>query len=78
MKPFCKANNNKIGCYNVKNLFPRNIIERNKALFLYDINFCLIWKSEGFHFIKAVEEVKSKFIIVDVYKNNLNVNCYFQ
>ena len=35
--------------------------ERNIALYMYKEHFCLIWKSQGDRFNKAIEELKLKF-----------------
>ena len=65
MSTILKAINNNIGYYSRKELFPRIITERSKALFLLNNDFCLIWNSDGVVFIIAVEEVQSKLKIVD-------------
>ena len=39
-----------LGYYIGKEIWPRNIIERNKAFFLHNNHFCVIWKSQGFSF----------------------------
>ena len=55
----------------------KNIIDRIKALFSHNIHFSLIWKSEGINFNKANDEMKKKLKIRDNYKNNDNLNGYF-
>ena len=41
-------------------MYTRSFTERNKALYSWKNQTCLIWKSEDASFIKTVEEVKSK------------------
>ena len=53
------------GYYNGKEIWPRNITERNIALKLHNNHFCLIWKSEGVSFVQAINELKDNFEIVD-------------
>ena len=50
-----------LGYHNGKEIWPRNIRERNKALFLYNNHICSIWKSQGVSFNKAIEGIKSNF-----------------
>ena len=76
-QPFCKAKNNNIGYYSGKGFFPRIISERNRTLFFYNNRFCLIRKSEGVSFNKAVEELKSKSKIVDNYLSEDHISGYF-
>ena len=59
--PFCKTNNNNIGYYSGKELFPRIIGERNEALYLYNNHFCLKWKPQGVNLKKHIDELKSNF-----------------
>ena len=66
-----------LGYYNGKEICPRNITERNKALFLYNNHFCLIWKSQGISFNQAVRELKNNFKMVDNYITEENVNSHF-
>ena len=56
---------------------PRNTTERIRAMFSYNNHFCLVWKSEGVTFDKAVEELISKFINVDNCLSQDNVSGYF-
>ena len=46
IQPFCKNYNINIGCFNGKEVYPKDIAERNKALCIHKNHFCLIWKSE--------------------------------
>ena len=67
IQPFCTANNTNIGNFNGKQVYPRSVTERNKALYSYNNHFCLNWTSDGVSFKKAIEELQSNFTMV--------VNC---
>ena len=75
IQPFCRANNINLGYYNEDRVFPRNVRNRDSALYLYNNHFCIIWKSESVSFIQAVKELKDNFEIVDNYITEENVNC---
>ena len=64
--------------YNGKDIRPRNLIERNKALFLHNNHFCLIWKSQDVSFNKTIEEVKENFKNVDNCVTEENVKSFFE
>ena len=55
-QPFCKKHNIIKGCYDGFRVYPRYLTERNIALYMYKNNFCLIWKSNGISFNKAIKE----------------------
>ena len=80
VQPFCKKYNINIGCYdnNSRKILPLSVTERNKALYLYNHHFCLIWKTQGVSFSKAIEELKSKFKIVNNYISPNNVNSFIK
>ena len=67
-----------LGYYKGKEIWRRNIIERCKALFLYKIRFCLIWKSEKVSFNQAIRETKGNFKRVDKYITEKTVNSDFE
>ena len=67
-----------LGYYNGKEIWPRNITERNNALYLYNNHFCLIWKSQNVSFNQAVRELKDNFKMVDNYITEENVNSHFK
>jgi len=46
-----------VGYYNGKEIWPRNVNERNQALFLYNNHFCVIWNSEKVSFNQGVKEL---------------------
>ena len=66
-QPFSRANNINLGSYDGTRVFPRSVTDRNIALFLYNFQFCLIWKSEGVSFNQAIKELKDNFKKVDNY-----------
>ena len=65
IQPFFKKHNINIGFYDGFRVCPRNITERNVALYMYKNHFCLNWKSQRVSFKEAIEEVKINFKIVD-------------
>ena len=67
-----------LGYYNGETMFPRIVTNRDSALYLYNNHFCLIWKSEGVSFIRAVEELKDNFKTVDNYITEENVKSHFK
>ena len=58
IQPFCRANISNSGYFDGTRNFPRSVTQRNIALFLYNNQFCLIWKSEGVSFNQAITEFK--------------------
>ena len=54
IQPFCKKYSINIGCYdnNSRKVLPLSVTERNKALYLYNHHFCLIWKTKELVLIK--------------------------
>ena len=77
-QPFCRANNINLGYYNNDRVFPRTVTKRDTALYLYDNQFCLIWKSQNVSFDQAINELKNNFEIVDNYITEENVNSHFK
>ena len=67
-----------LGYFNGERVFPRTVTNRDSALYLYNNHFCLIWKSEGISFNKAINELKANFKIVDNYITEENVNSHFK
>ena len=78
IQPFCRANNIILGYYNNDRVFPRTVTSRDSALYLYNIHFCLIWKSQGISFNQAIQELKKNFKIVVDYITDENVNSHFK
>ena len=62
IQPFCKKYNINIGCFDGTRINPRNLIQRDISLFIYNNHFCLIWKSNGISFNQAIRELKDNFI----------------
>ena len=65
IRPFCRKHNFNIGCFDGTKINPGKITQRNISLFIYNIHFCLIWKSSGISFNKAIEELKMNCTFVD-------------
>ena len=78
IQPFCRANNFNLGYYNNDRVFPRTVTNRDSALYLYNNQFCLIWKSHGVSFNQAINEIKDNFKKVDNYITEENVNSHFK
>ena len=78
IQPFCISNNFNLGCFDGDDVYPRSVTNRNSALFIYNNHFCLIWKSEGVSFIRAIKEVKDNCKVVDNFLTEENVNSHFK
>ena len=78
IQPFCRANNNNLGYYNEDRVFLRSVTNRDGALFLFNNQFCVIWKSEGVGFKQTFKELKDNFKIVDNCITEENVKCHFE
>ena len=50
---FCKKYNIKIGCFDGTRINPRNLIQSDISLFIYNSHFSLIWKSNDISFNQA-------------------------
>ena len=74
----CRANYINLGYFDGTRSFPRSVTARNNALFLYTSRFCLIWKSEGVSFNKAIKKLKDNFKMVDTYITKENVTSHFK
>ena len=79
IQPFCRKYNINIGCFYGTRINPRNLTQRNTSLFIHNHHFCLIWKSDGISFDKAIEELKDNFKIVDdVVSDNKHVKSFIK
>ena len=58
IQPFCKANIINLGDFDGIRVFPRTDTNRKNALFLNNIHFCLIWKSQKVSFNQAITEFR--------------------
>ena len=47
-------------------------------MFLFNNHLCLIWKSEGVSFVKAINEIKDNYKKVDNYITEENVKSHFE
>ena len=56
IQPFCRANLINIGLFNGIRVFPRLVTDRNNALFLHNISFCLMSKSKLRVLIKLLKK----------------------
>ena len=78
IQPYCRSNINNLGYYDGERVFTRSVTERNKALYLYNSHFCLIWKSESVSFNQAIKELKDNFKMVDSYITEETVKSHFK
>ena len=78
IQPFFGTTDISLGYYNEDRVFPRSVTERNKALYLYNNHFCLIFKIENVSFKQAIEEMKDNFKIVDNYISEASTKSYFE
>ena len=67
-----------LGYFHGREIRSRNITENNIALRLYNNRFCLIWKSEGVSFNKAIEELERNFEKFDNFIAEENVKSHFE
>ena len=55
-----------MSCFDGTRINPRNNTQRNTSLFIYNIHFWLIWKTNGVSFNQVIEnELKPNFKVVD-------------
>ena len=54
IQPFCRANNINLGYFDGNGVYPRSVMNRDSALYLYNNHFCLIWKSQSVSFNQAI------------------------
>ena len=78
IQPFCRKHNINIGCYDGFRVCPRNIRQRNIALKIHNNHFCLIWKSNGVSFEKAIKELKDNFRVVDNVISDKHVKSFIK
>ena len=78
VQPFCRKHNINIGCYDGFRVCPRKITERKTALKIHKIHFCLVWKSDGVTFDKAIRELKENFKVVDNVISDKHVKSYIK
>ena len=78
VQPFCRNHNIVIGCYDAFRVCPRNIAKRNMSLKIHNNHFCLIWKSNGVSFDRAIKELKDNFRIVDNVISDKHVKSYIK
>ena len=77
-QPFCGKYNVNMGCYCGFRVCPRNITQRDIVLKIHNYHFCLIWKSNGISFDKAINELKDNFKIVDNVISVKHVKSYIK
>ena len=78
VQPFCRKHNINIGFYDGFKVCPRNITQRNTALKIHNNHFCLIWKTNGISFDRAVKELKDNFRVVDNVISDKHVKSFIK
>ena len=78
IQPFCRKHNINKGCYDEFRVCPRNITQGNTELKIHNNHFCLIWKSDGVSFDKAMKELKNNFKVVYNVISDKHVKCYIK
>ena len=78
LQPFCRKYNINIGCYDCFRVCPRNITQKNTALKIQNNHFCLIWKTDGISFDRAIKELKDNFKVVDNVISDEHVKSYIK
>ena len=56
IQAFCRKYTFNIGCFNAKEITPRNITQKSTPMFEHNNHFCLIWKSQNFGFSQAIKD----------------------
>ena len=78
IQPFYRKYNINIGCFDGTKKNPRNITQRNTALKIHENHFCLIWKSDGINFYKAIKKLKNNFKVVDKVVSDKDVKSFIK
>ena len=79
VQPFCRKHNINIGCYDGIRVCPRKCPrKRHTALKIHNNLFCLIWKSDGVSFDKAIKELKDNFKVIDNVISDKHVKSYLK
>ena len=78
VQPFCRKHNIDIGCYDGFRVCPRNITQRNTALKKHNNHFCLIRKTNGISFDRAITELKDNFKVVDNVLSDKHIKSYIK
>ena len=78
IQPLCKKHNINIGCFDGTRIKPRKLTQRITSLFIFNNHFCLIWKSDGISFEKAITELKDNFKVVDNVISDKHVKSFIK
>ena len=55
---------------------PTNIAETRTTLKIHENVFCLIWKSHGISFDRAIKEVKDNFKVIDIVISDKHIKSF--
>ena len=78
IQPFCRKYNTNIGCFNGKEITPRNITQRNTSLFIDNNHFYVIVKWNNNRFTQATKELKPNFKVVDNVISDKHVESFIK
>ena len=79
VQSFCRKHNIIIGCYDGFRVCPSNITERNTTLKIHNNHFCLISKTDGVSFNKAIgDELEANLKVVDNVIPDKHVKSFFK
>ena len=78
VQAFCRKHNINKSCYDGFRVCPRSITQRNTALKIHINHFCLIWKTNGTSFDRAIKELKDNFKIVVNVISDKHVKSYIK
>ena len=78
IQPFCRKYNTDIECYDGCGVYPRYITERSTGLKMHGNHFCLIWKTDGISFDKAIKKLKDNLKVVDNVISDKHVKSFIK
>ena len=77
-QPIYRKNIN-IAWFDGTRINPQDLAQRITSLFIHNIHFCLIWKSNGIRFNQEVkDELKPNFKVVDDVISDKHVESFIQ
>ena len=72
-QPLCRRYNINIGYYDGYREYPRKITQRDTSIKIHNNKFCLIFKTDGICFDKAIKDLQVNFEVVDNVISDKNV-----
>ena len=78
IQQFCRKYDINIGCFDFQEMNPGNINRRSMSLFIYNNEFCLIWKSKSNSFNEAIKKLKLNSKVVDNVISDKHVKSFIK